>query len=135
MTTATPIDLAQFVQANASAVFGLVGALGGGILSFVATALLKRREFNLQLWGKLLERKIAAHENVIAVAVEMRVMVALGGIDDQGQVRRAPQVMLSRDEFEDWFTRFTQLTLDGTTWLTTETKREVNLAQDYLVTL
>lgn len=135
MAFTVPSEAAQFLQANASAIFGLIGALGGGILSFFATGLLKRREFNLQLWAKLLERRIAAHENVIAVAVEMRVMVALGGVNAKSEVRRAPQVLISKEEFERWFTRFTQLTLEGTTWLSTATKREVNLAQDYLVTL
>src|SRR5690606_37680479 len=42
---------------------------------------------------------------------------------------------ISRETFEEWFTRFTQLSLDGTSWLSTATKREVNFVQDYLVTL
>jgi hypothetical protein len=43
--------------------------------------------------------------------------------------------MISRDTFEDWFTRFTQQSLEGTSWLSTATKREVNFVQDYLITL
>lgn len=130
-----PPDLQQFLSANASAVFGLAGALGGGILSFVASILLRKRDFNLQMWSKLIERRIAAHEKVISLAIEMRVMVGLGTADKHGQLQRAPQVLISKDEFEYWFTRFTQLTMEGTSWLTVETKREVNFAQDYLVTL
>lgn len=130
-----PSDLMQFLTANASAVFGLLGALGGGLLSFFASALLKRHDLNLQTWSKLLERRIVAHEKVISLAVEMRVMVGLGGVGDGGEVRRAPQLLISKEEFERWFTRFTQLTMEGTTWLTSETKREVNFVQDYLVTL
>jgi len=128
-------DLLRFLQENASAVFGLAGALGGGILSFVAISLHKRHEFDLQIWGKLYERRIAAHERVIQVAVEMRVMVSSGDDDAHGEVRRSPQVLISKEEFERWFTRFTQLSLEGTTWLTTSTKREVNFVQDYLVIL
>lgn len=135
MGATVPLEAAEFLQANASAIFGLIGALGGSLLSFVAAGMLKRREFNLQLWAKLLERRIAAHEKVIALAVEMRVMVGLGGTDTRGEVRRAPQVLISKEEFERWFTRFTQLTMEGTTWLSTATKREVNFVQDYLVTL
>jgi hypothetical protein len=126
---------AQFLSANASAIFALVGALGGGILSFVGALLLKKRDFSLATSGKLLDRRIAAHENVVALATEMRVMVALGGVSEAGEVRRAPQVMISREVFEGWFTRFTQLSLSGTSWLSTATKREVNFVQDYLVTL
>jgi hypothetical protein len=62
-------------------------------------------------------------------------MAPLGGESETREVRRTPQIMLSREIFEDWFTRFTQLSMEGTSWLSTETKREVNFAQDYLVTL
>jgi len=125
----------EFIDSNASAVFGLLGALGGGLVSFLASWLLKKREYNLRLWDKLLERRIRAHENVIAVALEMRVMVALGATEENGEVARAPQVLRSKEDFDQWFIRFTQLTLEGSTWLTTEAKRELNFVQDYLVTL
>lgn len=128
-------DWGKFLTAHASAIFALAGALGGGILSFIGALLLKRREFSLSVSGRLLDRRIAAHEKVIALAIEMRVMVALEKLSDSGEVRRAPQVMISRDTFEDWFARFTNLSLEGTSWLSTMTKREVNYAQDYLVTL
>ena len=87
------------------------------------------------MWSKLIERRIAAHEKVISLAIEMRVMVSIGTTDTHGQLQRAPQVLISKEQFEYWFTRFTQLTMEGTSWLTVETKREVNFAQDYLVTL
>ena len=112
-----------------------MGALGGGLVSFLASWLLKKREYNLRLWDKLLERRIRAHENVIAVALEMRVMVALGATEQNGEVARAPQVLCSKEDFERWFKRFTQLTMERSTWLTTEIKRELNFVQDYLVTL
>jgi hypothetical protein len=62
-------------------------------------------------------------------------MVGLGGFEANGEVARSPQVLISKEEFERWFVRFTQLTREGTTWLTTKAKREVNYVQDYLVTL
>jgi hypothetical protein len=126
---------AEFISQNASAIFALVGALGGGILSFIGALLLKKRDFSLATSAKLLERRISAHENVVALATEMRVMYALGGLSNTGEVRRAPQVMLSRETFENWVTRFTQLSISGTSWLSTGAKREVNFVQDYLVTL
>ena len=125
----------EFIKSNASAVFGLLGALGGGLVSFLASWLLKKREYSLRLWDKLLERRIKAHENVIAAALEMRVMVALGATEENGEVARAPQLLRSKEDFEQWFIRFTQLTIEGSTWLTTEAKRELYFAQDYLVTL
>jgi hypothetical protein len=129
------LNIQQFITEHASAVFALLGVLGGGLLSFFGSLLLKKRDFNLRLWDKLIERRIKAHENVMALAVEMRIMVPIGGVDQDGDVRRAPQVLISKEEFDRWLTRFTQLSMEGTTWLTTDAKRELNFAQDYLVTL
>ena len=127
--------LAQFLEQHASAVFGLVGAMGGGFLSFFASWLLRKRDYDLQLWGKLLERRIEAHERVIQIALEMRVMVALGGVDASGEVLRAPQVLSSKETFEGWFHHATTETGSGSTWLSVATTRELNFVQDYLVTL
>jgi len=129
------VNLENFLTENASAIFALAGALSSGILSFFGALLLKKREFNLSTSSKLLDRRISSHEKVIALATEMRVMVTLGGFSESGEVRRAPKVMLSRDSFEDWLARFTQQSLEGASWLSTASKREVNFIQDYLVTL
>lgn len=128
-------DLLKFLTANTSAFFALVGALGGGLLSFFSALILKKREFNLSVSGKLLDKRILSHENVISLAIELRVMVALGGETTSGEVRRAPKIMISRDSFEDWLTHFTQLGLTGTSWLSYDAKREINFVQDYFVTL
>jgi hypothetical protein len=129
------LEIEQFLKANASAVFGLLGALGGGILSFVASLLLKRNEFSLQLRSKIVDRQIAAHERILKLAQEMRVMVSSGKLGFDGEVARGPRILLSKDEFESWFKSFTEQQLEGSTWLTTGTKREVAFVQDYLVTL
>ena len=118
-------ELLHFLNANASAVFGLLGALGGGILSFIASLLLKRREFSLQLRSKMVDRQIAAHERILKLAQDMRVMVSTGTQGTDGEISRGPRILLSKSEFEDWFTRFTEQQLEGSTWLTTGTKREV----------
>ncbi len=124
-----------FLQENASAIFGLLGAFLGGLLSFTATWVMKNREYTLRVWDRLLERRIKAHENLISIALDMRVMVTLGGENMDGEVARAPQVMISKEEFEKWFRRFALLTKENSTWLTTKARREVNFVQDYLVTL
>ncbi|WP_121627338.1 hypothetical protein [Poseidonibacter antarcticus] len=125
----------NFINEYSDAIFALLGAFGGGLISFFASWMIKKREFTLRLWDKLLDKRIKAHEDVITMALEMRIMVALGGFDENNEVLRVPKLLQSKEEFENWFRKFTQLTLNGSTWLTTETKREVNFVQDYLVTL
>ncbi len=56
-------------------------------MSFVGALLLKKREFNLAVSSKILDRRIDAHEKVISLVTEMRVMVALGEVADSGEVR------------------------------------------------
>lgn len=125
----------QFLLEHASAIFGLAGAFGTAVLGLLGSWVLSKRDYDLKLWDKLLERRIHAHENLISVALEMRVMVALGGLDEKGELLRAPQVLLSKEEFEKWWTQTTGVATSASTWLSTGAKREMNFLQDYLITL
>src|ERR1035441_8909209 len=64
----------------------------------------------------------------------MRFMCPLGKVD-RGEVIRAPQVMMSKEAFNDWFAEFSKSSGPATTWLSTPVKRELNFVQDYFVTL
>jgi hypothetical protein len=128
-------SLSQFLRENASAVFALLGAAGGGFFSFLGSWLLRKREYDLRLWEKLLDRRVSAHEAVILTALEMRGVVPSGRVDKQGEAIRAPTVLQSKEIFEDWFQRAQNRTAAGTTWLTIMAKRELNFLQDYLLTL
>ena len=127
--------MVEFLTQNASALFGLGGALGAVCLTFLTRWLLRKRDYDLRLWDRLLERRIDAHERLINVAIEMRVMVGLGGLDEEREVVRAPQVLISKEVFEDWCTRAVGSGVAPSTWLSIAAKREANFLQDYLVTL
>lgn len=129
------LSIDQFISANASAVFGLLGALGGGILSFIASLILKRRELNHQIRAKLVDRQISAHEVVLLLAQEMRVMVSSGAFLQSGEVDRWPNLLQSAEVFEEWLSKFTLSQRPISSWLTTKAKREIAYVQDYLVTL
>jgi hypothetical protein len=135
MSSADQLVIDQFLQENASALFGLAGIFAGALLSFFAAWLLRKRDYDLRLWDKLLERRIDAHERLINVALEMRVMVSLGGVGEAGEIVRAPRVLRSQEVFEAWFTRAIESVGTASTWLSIAAKREANLFQDYLVTL
>jgi len=96
---------------------------------------MRRRDLDLKIWEKFLDRRMAAHEAVIGLAIAMRRMVALGGIDPSGQVVRAPEVMMSKEAFDAWLFEFAEKSSPATTWLSTAVKRELNLVQDYLLTI
>jgi hypothetical protein len=62
-------------------------------------------------------------------------MCSLGAVDPSGEAVRAPQVMTSKEAFDDWLREFAEKSTPATTWLSTAAKRKLNFAQDYFVTL
>lgn len=125
----------EFIWKNVAVVAGLAGALVGAIVTYFTQWLLRRRELDLRIWERFLERRISAHENVLSLALEMRVMASLGEIHSKGDLARAPAVMVSREAFDEWLRKFARVSVPATTWLSTAAKRELNFVQDYLVTL
>jgi hypothetical protein len=65
----------------------------------------------------------------------MRVMSLLDEFNSEGEPLRAPEVMLSKEAFDEWLGEFTRTALPATVWLSTDVKRELYLIQDYLVTV
>lgn len=128
-------DFSSLMANNASAFFGLLGAMIGGASSYLAAKRLKTHEFKLQIKNKMLDRQILANENVLKIALQMRVMTGSGKVDKNNQVIRFPEILESKKRFEDWFTDFTKMQLESTSWLSISVKRELNFVQDYLITL
>jgi len=131
--------MAELFMHNAAAALALLGVLVGSVctggLTFVTGWIMRRRDLDLKIREKFLDRRIAAHEAVIGLAIAMRRMVPLGGIDLSDQVVRAPEVMLSKEAFDAWLLEFADKSSPATTWLSTAVKREITFVQDYLVTV
>jgi hypothetical protein len=125
----------QIIRDNTSALIGVCGVVIGAVVTFLASWALRKRDYDLRLWNKLIDRRIDAHEKLINHAHQMRVMIARNGFDESGEVIRYPQVLSSRDVFEDWFANTITSIGSASTWLSTPAKREANFLQDYLVTL
>jgi hypothetical protein len=131
--------MAELFTHNAAAVLALLGVLVGAIvtggLTFANGWIMRKRDLDLKIWEKLLDRRIAAHETVIGLAIAMRRMAPLGGTDAAGGLVRAPEVMMSKEAFDTWLVEFAETSSPAATWLSTAVKRELNFAQDYIVTL
>ncbi|MDH5647871.1 MAG: hypothetical protein OEZ01_17805 [Candidatus Heimdallarchaeota archaeon] len=125
----------EFLLKNSSAVFGLLGAFLGGALSFFASWTIKNREYALQIWGKVIDKRIKSHENIIKLALNMRLMIPLEHKESDDELPRTPKILASKAVFHEFFSDFASLSQQSSTWLTTACKRELNFAQDYLVTL
>lgn len=125
----------QLIRDNISAIFTLIGIFVGAALSFLGTLVLNRNEAKTRLLEKVLDRRIAANEQVIKLAHSMRLMVSMGHLDKSGDLARTPNILTSREALENWMELFTQTSGQATTWLSTDLTRELNLVQDYIITL
>lgn len=124
-----------FKNSAAVALAGIiVGAFLTGCFALLNAWVMRNRDLYLKLWERFLDRRIAAHETIITLAITMRRMCPLGKVD-RGEVIRAPQVMLSKEAFDNWLGEFTTTSGPATTWLSTAVKRELNFVQDYFVSL
>jgi len=127
--------LDDFLSKNASAVFALAGALIGALGALAATWIQTGREPRFRLREKIMDRRIAAHEAIIGLSHDLRTMLSLGGVDEDGEVARAPVMLASKDSFDAFFARFHETFSSSSNWLRTDVVREVNLLQDYFVNL
>jgi hypothetical protein len=129
----------EFLTHNIAALLALAGVLVGGLvtggISLLNAWVMRNRDFKLKLWEKILDRRISAHEAVLEISLKMRLMVSFERFDSAGELVRAPLVMRSKEEFDEWLGEFAEKSLPATTWLSTAVKRELSFVQDYLVTL
>jgi hypothetical protein len=58
-------------------------------------------------------------------------MVSLGAFDPDGELTRAPELMSSKQVFDDWLVEFARASAPASTWLSIAVKRELNFVQDY----
>ncbi len=125
----------EFLDKYSTALFTLAGALLGALASFLTASVMAQKEIRLRLREKLLDRRIEAHERIIELSHSMRAMRALGGLDNEGELARAPAVLISKEVFDEWFMYFYKIMTTTSNWLGTSLTHELNLLQDYLVNL
>ena len=65
----------------------------------------------------------------------MRTMVALGGPDHKGELKRTPALMETQESFQNFLIDYTVMQTKCDRWLTSKVKREISLFLDYLVNL
>lgn len=125
----------QIVWQNVPALFALAGVIVGAVFAFLGTWLLKRRELELRLREKVLDKRVHAHEQVIQLAQSLRVMTPLRYRHDGGEVSRTPAAFSSKEAFDKWHAYFTELLRSSAMWLSTGLVRELMLFQDYTLSL
>jgi len=124
---------------SSTALIALLGVIVGAVLTggigFFSQWIMRNRDLTLKLWEKFLDRRISAHDDVVALSIRMRIMVSFQRFDSCGELVRVPHVMMSKEGFDQWLGEFSETSAHASTWLSTPVKRELNFVQDYFATL
>lgn len=120
---------------NASAVFAIVGALVGSIVTGVFGYYGKSREVKLKLAEKIIGKKLDAHEKIIDFANVMRVMCVVEGVPVDKELPRYPAFLHGKESFDKLWNELGEIQSQSERWLSAELKREIYFSIDYLVTL
>lgn len=95
----------------------------------------KKSELYLKLWEKILERRIAAHEQIISLTKTMRQMHLIDFDQQTGEAIRLPQILTTLSEFEQWYSLCIETVNANSTWLSAGLTRELYFLQDYNLNL
>ncbi len=125
----------EFLINNANAIFALIGVFSGAIVTGVINFSLKERELKLRVAEKLLDRKLEAHEALIEITNVIRLMVLLGGVDHDNELKRTPIIMQSHKNMDDFLIELRKAQNQADIWLSATAKREISLFLDYFVIL
>jgi hypothetical protein len=128
-------SIIQIVHFDSKLIIGVLGAIGGSLLTIIVQYVLLRRSYSLKLWERLIDKRINAHMKVMEVATELRSMFIISSSSDSSVIVRSPNVLFNKESLDAWWTKLGTLILEHSTWLNTKTKREVNYLQDYIVNL
>lgn len=116
-------------------IIAAVSALLGVFISQQYELRIRKKDLYFRLWEKVLDRRIQSHEQITQLAKSLRQMHLLGYDEENGEVIRTPVILTSMEEFEKWFSYFSQTIALSSTWLSIEVTRELNLFQDYVINL
>jgi hypothetical protein len=125
----------ELIEKYNTVIFTLLGVTLGALITFIGNLVLKRNELKLKLREKVLDKRMQAHENIINLTKTLRTMNILGFDSKTKEVLRIPNILTSRQQFDEWYTQYYNLTAYSTTWLSTDLTRELNLFLDYIINL
>lgn len=125
----------EFFEKYSTAMFALSGVVVGALIPAIFNLFSITKETKLRLIEKVLNKKLEAHEHLITVANQMRTMVALGGPDQDGELKRTPALMETQENFSNFLVDYTVMQTKCDRWFNSKLKREMSLFLDYLVNL
>lgn len=118
-----------------SAIIALSGVIIGALINNFFNWNIKRRETQLKLIEKQVDKKIQAYENVLTIAKALRMVITTYKTDSNSNLITYPSVLENKNNFSELIHSFSSIVNTYSHWLDIETIRELYFVQDYLATL
>lgn len=114
---------------------GLIGVVVGSIIPIVGNHFSLRKETKLKLSEKIIDKRIAAHEELYTMVMSIRQIVNSNTFDNEGNVFGYPACLDSYDTFQRFWSDSFYIIHKNSPWINASLKRELWFFQDYVVNL
>lgn len=128
-------EILKLIKSNMPVIIALSGVVIGAIINNIFNWNIKKRETQLKLIEKLIDKKIQAYEAVLMIAKTLRVVITTLKTDDNSNLITYPNVLENKNKYSELISSFSSIVNSHSHWLDTKTIRELYFVQDYLSTL
>lgn len=112
---------------------GLIGVIIGSLIPIIGNLFSMRREIKLKLSEKIIDKRIAAHEELYQLVMGTRQVVNSNTVDHEGNVIGYPACLKSQDEFNQFWSDSFYIIHKNSPWINPTLKRELWFFQDYII--
>lgn len=116
-------------------IIGFAGVILGTLITSVINIQLKTKETRLRVIEKIFDKRIDAHDKILALVKDVRTVVSIDRVDNESNIIGYPLILNSRDYFQDFKLQYAVVIQQNGHWLNAKLVRELNFFQDYLLSL
>jgi hypothetical protein len=113
----------------------LLGIIIGSVITYFFGIKLKKNEMRLKIVEKFVDMRIRAHETIHDFSRQIMMTSTDGDKDIDGIIISFPLFLIDDNTFYNWKTQFITILRENAHWVNSETMKELNLMQEYLLNL
>jgi hypothetical protein len=114
----------------------LGGLIVGSFLTLIVQFYLSKKQTELSLSEKMIERRINAYNELYEKVKELRFMMPIMLInneDENEKLKRKPRILLDLESLDDFINKTLDIYNRNSQWFSNDVVKEINYMQDYLL--
>ena len=119
-----PINEAAISQLI-NGVFIILSVVIGAVITFIINRNINKRSFEHQLWEKIIDKKIDAHEKIMVMAYVIRTNTIYKIVGHENEIFSGPSFFESKEKFDEFWYGFTNTYRASRVWLNPEVSQLV----------